>query len=119
MVSARLAFIALAGLTALSMAGCGAQGGKGQMDTGPPDVDDAQAASKQAAANVEQQKAAAEAAQINPAYTRVTAPIGGRIGASSVTVGALVTADQAAALATIQRLDPIYVDVTQSASDEL
>jgi membrane fusion protein (multidrug efflux system) len=83
------------------------------------DLDDAQAAYNQAAAGVEQQKAALKAARINLGFTRVTAPIGGRIGASSVTVGALVTADQTAALATIQRLDPIYVDVTQSASDEL
>lgn len=83
------------------------------------DYDDAQAAYKQAAASVQQQKAAAEAARINLGYTRVTAPISGRIGASAVTVGALVTADQATALSTIQRLDPIYVDVTQSASDEL
>jgi membrane fusion protein (multidrug efflux system) len=83
------------------------------------DLDDAQAAYKQAAASVQQQKAALEAARINLDYTRVTAPITGRIGASAVTVGALVTADQTTALATIQRLDPIYVDVTQSASDEL
>jgi membrane fusion protein (multidrug efflux system) len=83
------------------------------------DLDDAEAAYKQAAAMVQQQKAALEAARINLGYTRVTAPISGRIGVSSVTVGALVTADQTAALSTIQRLDPIYVDVTQSASDEL
>src|SRR5665213_3530372 len=83
------------------------------------DYDDAEAAYKQAAAAVQQQKAAAEAARINLAYTRVTAPISGRIGASAVTVGALVTAAQATALSTIQRLDPIYVDVTQSADDEL
>jgi membrane fusion protein, multidrug efflux system len=83
------------------------------------DYDDAQAAYKQAAAAVQQQKAASEAARINLGYTRVTAPISGRIGASSVTVGALVTASQATALSTIQRLDPIYVDVTQSAADAL
>jgi membrane fusion protein (multidrug efflux system) len=83
------------------------------------DLDDAQAAYKSAAAGVQQQKAALESAKINLDYTRVTAPIGGRIGASAVTVGALVTAQQTTALATIQRLDPIYVDVTQSASDEL
>ncbi|MGI8841650.1 MAG: efflux RND transporter periplasmic adaptor subunit, partial [Caulobacteraceae bacterium] len=83
------------------------------------DYDDAQAAYKQAAAAVQQQKAAVEAARINLGYTRVTAPISGRIGASTVTVGALVTAAQTTALSTIQKLDPIYVDVTQSASDEL
>ena len=83
------------------------------------DYDDARAAYGQAAASVQQQKAATEAARINLGYTRVTAPISGRIGASTVTVGALVTAAQATALSTIQRLDPIYVDVTQSAGDEL
>lgn len=83
------------------------------------DADDATAAYEQATAAVAQQKAALESARINLGYTRVTAPIGGRIGASVVTVGALATADQTTALATIQRLDPIYVDVTQSASDEL
>ena len=83
------------------------------------DYDDAEALYKQAAASVQQQKAAAEAARINLGYTRVTAPISGRIGASAVTVGALVAASQATALSTIQKLDPIYVDVTQSADDEL
>src|SRR3546814_5912788 len=50
---------------------------------------------------------------------RIVAPIGGRIGKSSVTQGALVTANQAAALATVQQLDPIYVAVTQSSSELL
>ncbi|MGH6955335.1 MAG: efflux RND transporter periplasmic adaptor subunit [Caulobacteraceae bacterium] len=76
--------------------------------------DDAEAAFKQAEATVAQDRAAAEAARINLGYTRITAPITGRIGISTVTKGALVTADQATALDTIQRLDPIYVDVTQS-----
>lgn len=58
-------------------------------------------------------KAAAESARINLNYTRITAPISGRIGRSTVTQGALVTASQEAALATIQQLDPIYVDITQ------
>ncbi len=79
------------------------------------DADDAQAASDQADASVKQQQAAVESARINLAYTRVTAPIGGRIGASSFTQGALVTNGQTSALATIQKLDPIYVDVTQTA----
>jgi len=83
------------------------------------DYDDAAAAYKQAAATVQQQQAAVDAARINLAYTRVTAPIAGRIGASAVTQGALVTAGQATALTTIQKLDPIYVDLTQSASDLL
>jgi membrane fusion protein (multidrug efflux system) len=58
-------------------------------------------------------------ARINLGYTRVTAPISGRIGKSSVTVGALVTAYQSMALATIQQLDPIYVDVSQSSAELL
>lgn len=83
------------------------------------EFDDAQAAARQAAAGVQQQKAAVESASINLAYTRVAAPISGRIGRSAFTKGALVTAGQAAALTTIQRLDPIYVDLTQSAAEVL
>ncbi|HXV00500.1 MAG TPA: efflux RND transporter periplasmic adaptor subunit [Caulobacteraceae bacterium] len=83
------------------------------------DADDAEAAYKQAAASVQQLKAAATAARINLAYATITAPISGRAGRSTVTKGALVTAAQTAALTTIQRLDPIYVDVTQSAADLL
>jgi membrane fusion protein (multidrug efflux system) len=78
------------------------------------DNDDAQAAFHAAEATVRQDRAAVEAARINLGFTRITAPISGRIGISTVTKGALVTANQAAALDTIQRLDPIYVDVTQS-----
>jgi len=58
-------------------------------------------------------------AKINLAYTRVTAPINGVIGRSAVTPGALVTANQASALATIQQLDPVFVDVTQSSAEIL
>ncbi|MDB5482171.1 MAG: efflux transporter periplasmic adaptor subunit [Caulobacteraceae bacterium] len=83
------------------------------------DYDDAVAFAKQAAANVQQQKAAVEAAAINLGYTRVTAPISGRVGRSAFTKGALVTSGQASALTTIQRLDPIYVDMTQSAAEVL
>jgi len=83
------------------------------------DADDAKAASDEADASVKQQQAAVESARINLAYTRVTAPIGGRIGASSFTQGALVTNGQTSALATIQKLDPIYVDVTQTAAELL
>jgi len=83
------------------------------------DYDDASAAVKQAEADVEAGKAAVETARINLAYTRVTAPISGRIGRSSVTNGALVTASQPVALATIQQLSPIYVDVTQSSAELL
>jgi len=83
------------------------------------DNDDAQAAWKQAAANVAAQQAAVQQARINLDYTRVTAPVSGRIGKSSVTPGALVTASQATALATVQDLSQIYVDVPQSAADLL
>ena len=83
------------------------------------EYDDAAAALKQAEAEIEIWKAAAETARINLGYTRVTAPIPGRIGKSSVTDGALVTAYQPVALATIQQLDPIYVDVPQSTSELL
>lgn len=83
------------------------------------DFDDATATLKQTEADVLVAKAALETARINLAYTRVTAPIGGRIGMSTVTPGALVTANQATALTTIQQLDPIYVDVTQSSSELL
>jgi membrane fusion protein (multidrug efflux system) len=83
------------------------------------DNDDAQAAAQQAAANVQAQRAAVQQARINLGYTRVVAPISGRIGKSSVTAGALVTASQPTALATVQELDKVYVDVTQSAADLL
>ena len=83
------------------------------------EYDDAAASMEQAHADVEYWKAAVEAARINLGYTRVTAPIPGRIGRSSVTDGALVTAYQPVSLATIQQLDPIYVDVTQSSSELL
>ena len=83
------------------------------------DHDDAQAALKQAVAEIASWKAQVDTARINLGYTKVTAPISGRIGKSSVTDGALVSAYQPLALATLQQLDPIYVDVTQSTSDLL
>ncbi|MDD2318549.1 MAG: efflux RND transporter periplasmic adaptor subunit [Geobacteraceae bacterium] len=83
------------------------------------DYDDANAALKQAEADLASSKAAVESARINLAYTRVTAPISGRIGRSTVTTGALVTASQPAALATIQQLSSMYVDVTQSSAEML
>ncbi|MCX5656559.1 MAG: efflux RND transporter periplasmic adaptor subunit [Planctomycetota bacterium] len=70
-----------------------------------------------AEAGVKQAEAALETARINLAYTRIVAPISGRIGKSTVTDGAIVTAYQPAALATIQQLDPIYVDVPQSTAE--
>lgn len=66
-----------------------------------------------------QAKAAVEGAQINLGYTRITSPIDGRIGRSSVTQGALLTANQETAMATVQQLDPIYVDLTQSSTEIL
>jgi membrane fusion protein (multidrug efflux system) len=83
------------------------------------DFDNAIAALNQAEADIEYSKAAVESARINLAYTRITAPIPGRIGKSNVTVGALATAYQGSAFATIQQLDPIYVDVTQSSANLL
>jgi membrane fusion protein (multidrug efflux system) len=80
------------------------------------DFDNAAAALKQAEADVEYSKAMVESARINLAYTRVIAPITGRIGKSNVTIGALVTALQGSPLAVIQQLDPIYVDATQSSA---
>ena len=83
------------------------------------ELDDAAAAEKQNLAEIEIWKAMVETAKINLGYTRVTAPISGRIGRSNVTDGALVTAHQPVPLATIQQLDPIYVDVPQSTSELL
>ncbi len=81
--------------------------------------DDAQAALQQAEATVQSAQAAVDTAKINVGYTTVTAPISGRIGKSSFTPGALVTAGQATALATIQETDKIYVDINRSVSDVL
>ena len=83
------------------------------------EYDDVTAAFKQADADIEVGKAAVDTAQINLTYTKIVAPISGRIGRSTVTPGALVTANQAVALATIQQLDPVNVDVTQSSADLL
>ena len=78
------------------------------------DYDQVIANLKQAKAEIEYNKASVKSAKINLQYTHVTAPISGRIGRSSITVGALATAHQGPAFATIQQLDPIYVDVPQS-----
>ena len=83
------------------------------------DFDDADAAGKKAEADVISAKAEVDRARINLAYTRVKAPISGRIGKSTVTTGALLTAFQPVALAVIQKLDPVYVDVTQSSTSLL
>ena len=83
------------------------------------DYTDAAAQARQGAAAVQQNRAQLETARINLRFTRVPAPIGGRIGRSLVTQGALVTANQADPLAVIQQLDPIYVDIQQSSAQLL
>lgn len=83
------------------------------------DDEAAQAAWKQADADVLAARASLDAANVTLGYARITAPISGQIGKSSVTQGALVSAGQAAPLATINRLDPIYIDVTQSSAELL
>jgi len=83
------------------------------------EYDDATASLKQTESDVQFWKAMVETARINLQYTSVTAPISGRIGRSSVTEGALVTAQQPTPLATIQQLDPVYVDLTQSSANLL
>lgn len=83
------------------------------------DNENAIAALRQAEADVEAAKAVVQANAVTLGYARIVSPISGRIGKSSVTQGALVTANQAAALATVQQLDPIYVDLTQSSAELL
>ena len=83
------------------------------------DYTDALSQARQAEASIAQNNAALRTAQINLRYTRVPAPITGRIGLSSVTEGALVTANQTDPLTTITRLDPVYVDIQESAADLL
>jgi len=81
--------------------------------------DDAQAAYKQALAEAGVAKADLATARINLSFTRITAPIAGRVDTSAVTIGALVTANQEAPLTTVQQLDPLFVDVTQSSTNLL
>jgi membrane fusion protein (multidrug efflux system) len=83
------------------------------------DYTNAVAQARQADAAIAQNTATLRSAQVNLHWTRVPAPITGRIGLSSVTEGALVTANQTGALTTITRLDPVYVDIQQSAADLL
>lgn len=83
------------------------------------DADDANANLGQAQADVAAAKASVETARINLAYTKVTAPIDGRVDKSALTQGALVTANQQAVLTTIRKLDPINVDVIQSSTNLL
>jgi len=86
---------------------------------GQQDYDDALAALRQLEAQLEASKAAMASAKINLSYTPIKAPISGRIGRSNITEGALVTAYQPIPLATIQQMDPIYVDVPQSTAELL
>jgi membrane fusion protein, multidrug efflux system len=83
------------------------------------DDENAAAALRQAQAELKAAQAEADRAETVLSYARITAPISGRIGKSSVTQGALVTANQDAPLATVQQLDPIYVDLTQSSAEWL
>lgn len=83
------------------------------------DYDNALTTAQQATADVAAQQAALANAQIDLARTTVTAPISGRIGLSVATTGALVTAGQTTALTTIQRIDPVFVDVSQASADVL
>jgi membrane fusion protein (multidrug efflux system) len=83
------------------------------------DNEDAQVAMQQAQADLAAAKAARETARINLAYTRIASPISGRVETSTVTPGALLTANQDTALTTVQQIDPIYVDIPQSSVDVL
>ncbi|WP_321860111.1 efflux RND transporter periplasmic adaptor subunit [Burkholderia cenocepacia] len=83
------------------------------------DYDNAVATQGQAAADVASGKAAVDTAQINLGYTDVVSPISGRVGISQVTPGAYVQASQATLMSTVQQLDPVYVDLTQSSLDGL
>lgn len=83
------------------------------------DHERALAAAAEAAADVAAYRAALQSAEVNLGYTRISSPIAGRAGKSSVTQGALVTANQAQALVTVQQLDPMYVDLAQSSAELL
>ncbi len=83
------------------------------------DYDDASAALKQTQADIQYARATLETAKLNLKYTTIAAPISGRIGRSTITEGALVTAQQPVALATIQQINPMYVDVSQSTAEVL
>jgi membrane fusion protein (multidrug efflux system) len=85
----------------------------------PQDYDTAYATMREAEADVALNKASVETTQISQTYTKVLSPLSGRIGRSLATEGALVTNGQTTALATVQQLDPIYVDLTQSSSQLL
>lgn len=83
------------------------------------DNEDTASSMQQAEADVASSQASLDTALINLRYTRIVAPVSGRIGKSTVTPGALVTSNQTTALATVQKLDPIYVDISQSSTEFL
>jgi membrane fusion protein (multidrug efflux system) len=95
------------------------QSGQAALDGSAADITRAEAAVQAAAADIAGGEALLAAARINLERCRITAPISGRIGKSAVTTGALVTANQPLALATIQQLDQVYVDVSESAANVL
>jgi membrane fusion protein (multidrug efflux system) len=96
-----------------------AEGAEATLRAYEAQVESDQKAVAAAEASIQQAEAALKTARINLGYTQITAPISGRIGKSNVTVGALVTSHQPLPLATIQQLDPIYVDVPQSTAELL
>ena len=85
----------------------------------PQDHDRTVVALRQAEADVKAAEAALQRASVMIGYARIVSPISGRIGRSSVTQGALVTANQPQALTSVQQLDPVYVDLTQSSGELL
>jgi len=104
---------------AIGVAQAGIGSATAALQSAQAEMEAADAAVQVAQAGIQSAEAGLEAARINLGYTRVTAPVAGRIGRSAVTEGALVAPYQPLALATIQQLDPVYVDVTQSTADLL
>ena len=104
---------------AVQGAEAGVQSAEAGVQAAEAEIQSAAAAVQVAEATIRSAEAGLEAARINLGYTRITAPISGHIGRSAVTTGALVTAHQPVALATIQQLDPIYVDVPQATTELL
>jgi membrane fusion protein (multidrug efflux system) len=110
---------AKATLTTAELAARRSEGLAGQAVVSPADHERAVAAWRQAEADVKAAQANVQRASVMLGYARISSPISGRIGRSAVTQGALVTANQPQALATVQQLDPLYVDVTQSSAELL
>jgi len=104
---------------ALKQADAGIESAVAAVQSAEADIVRSQAGIQAALAAIQTAEAALETARIGLDYTQIRAPIGGRIGRSNVTTGALVTANQPLDLATVQQLDPIYVDVPQATADWL